>query len=115
MVDRNLQNFYGRIGRIEKIHRAGGGFEAQGTLGMSHYTAQRRFANRRGFLAPLVLILMSIVLIKSMIHASIGAAAYEERIAVLQAGDYADRVGAYVLQADPLTISVSDRIRAILF
>ncbi|MDI3336505.1 hypothetical protein QKW60_08815 [Defluviimonas aestuarii] len=115
MVDRNLQNFYGRIGRIEKIHKAGGGFEAQGTLGMSYYNAQRRSAHRRGFLAPLVLTLMTIVLIKSMIHASIGAAAYDERIVTLQAGEYADRVGAYVLQADPLTIAISDRIRAFLF
>ena len=114
MVDRNLQNFYGRVGRIEKIHAAGGGFEAAGTLGMSYYNAQRRQSRRRGFLGPLVLILMTIVAIKSAVHASIGSELYGERIATLEAGDTADRLGAYVLRADPLTLALSAQIKKIL-
>lgn len=115
MVDRNLQNFYGRIGRIEKIHAAGGGFEAEGALGMSYYNARRHPARRKGFLRPLVLVLMTVVGIKSAVHASIGAELYAERLARLEAGTTADRVGAYVLQADPLTLIISDQLRKHLF
>ncbi len=109
MVDRNLQNFYGRLGRIDKIHKAGGGFEAEGALGMSYYNARRRPVRRRGFLAPLVLVLMTIVLIKASVHAAIGAEQYEDRIAVLRDGGMADRAGAYILQADPLTLLISEQ------
>ncbi len=115
MVDRNLQNFYGRVGRIEKIHAAGGGFEAEGTLGMSFYNAKRNRAPRKGYLGPLVLILMTIVSIKAAVHASIGQEAYQERIARLEAGSWADRTGAYVLRADPLTLAISEQVRKHLF
>jgi hypothetical protein len=115
MVDRNLKNFYGRVGRIEKIHAAGGGFEADGTLGMSYYNAKRKRAHRKGFLAPLVLILMTVVAIKSAVHASIGPELYQDRIATLEAGDWADRTGAYVLRADPLTLAISEQLRKYIF
>jgi hypothetical protein len=115
MVDRNLQNFYGRVGRIEKIHAAGGGFEAEGTLGMSFYNAKRNRSSRKGFLGPLVLILMTVVTIKAAVHASIGAEQYGQRIAALEAGDWADRTGAYVLRADPLTLAISEQLNKYLF
>lgn len=114
MVDRNLQNFYGRVGRIEKIHAAGGGFEAEGTLGMSYYNAKRNRSHRKGFLGPLVLVLMTVVAIKAAVHASIGPELYGERIATLEAGDMADRIGAYVLRADPLTLAISEQLRKYL-
>ena len=115
MVDRNLQNFYGRVGRIEKIHAAGGGFEAEGTLGMSYYNAKRKRSYRKGFLGPLVLVLMTIVAIKAAVHASLGPEAYQERITRLEAGSWADRTGAYVLRADPLTLAISEQVRKHLF
>ncbi len=115
MVDRNLQNFYGRLGRIERIHDAGGGFEANGTLGMSYYKARQRPLRRAGLLGPLVLVLMTIVAIKSAVYASIGPDRYEERIAALQDGSTVEHVGAYVLQADPLTLLVAEQIRKAIY
>ncbi|MCB2134645.1 MAG: hypothetical protein KDE08_01685 [Rhodobacteraceae bacterium] len=111
MVDRNLQRFYGRIGRIEKIHQAGGGFEANGTLGMSFYKSLKRPRRRRSFLAPVVLVMIAVVGIKATVHATIGAELYEERIAELRSGPVVDQVGAYVLQADPATLMLSAQIR----
>ena len=111
MVDRNLQSFYGRIGRIEKIHDAGGGFEADGTLGMSFYNAHRRPVRRFGLLAPLVLVLMTVVVIKSAVYAVVGEEAYGERLAVLESGNTVEKVGAYILQADPLTVAIAVRVR----
>lgn len=111
MVDRNLQNFYGRIGRIQNIHDAGGGFEADGTLGMSFYNSRRRRPRRRiGILAPLAVIAMAIVGMKSAVHATIGEELYQQRVAALQSGDRVERIGAYVLQADPVTLSISRKI-----
>lgn len=114
MVDRNMQNFYGRLGRIERIHAAGGGFEADGTLGMSHYRQAAPRARRFGLMAPLALVLMAVIAIKASVLASIGPGAYEERIARLQAGSTADHVGAYVLQADPLTVALAAQVRKLL-
>lgn len=115
MVDRNLQNFYGRLGRIEDIHRAGGGFEADGTLGMSYYNSRRRQGRRRiGVLGPLALIAMSVLGLKAAVHATIGAELYEARVAELRAGDGVYRAGAYVLQADPLTVAISEKIGALI-
>lgn len=115
MVDRNLQNFYGRLGRIERIHDAGGGFEADGTLGMSYYKARRRPLRRAGVLGPLVLVVMTIVAIKAAVLASIGDERYEERVAALRAGTPVEQVGAYVLQADPLTVSMAGQIRKLIY
>ena len=111
MVDRNLQNFYGRIGRIQTIHDAGGGFEADGTLGMSFYKSRRRRPRRRvGILAPLAVIAMAVVGIKSAVHATIGEELYQKRVEALQSGDRVEQVGAYVLQADPVTLAISRKI-----
>lgn len=110
MVDRNLQNFYGRLGRIERIHAAGGGFEADGTLGMSHYKRSEPRARRFGLMGPLALVLMAVIAIKAAVLATIGADAYQDRIAQLQAGGTADHVGAYVLQADPLTVALAAQV-----
>ncbi|MCU9847337.1 hypothetical protein OEZ60_04905 [Defluviimonas sp. WL0024] len=111
MVDRNMANFNGRLGRIERIRQAGGGFEAQGTLGRSFFSEQQRPRRlRRGLFAPFVLVLLTIVALKSTVYASIGAEAYGERIAALKAGGIADQIGAYVLQADPLTITTAAQI-----
>ena len=115
MVDRNLQNFYGRLGRIDSIHQAGGGFEAEGTLGMSFYNARRRRQTRRvGILGPLAVVAMSVVALKSTVHATIGADLYEKRVVALGEGTAVEKAGAYVLQADPLTLAISGKIRDIL-
>jgi hypothetical protein len=104
MVDRNMQNFYGRLGRIERIHDAGGGFEADGALGMAYYNARRKPARRRrGYLGPLVLVMVTVVGIKAAVLASIGPERYGERVAALHEGGAAEQVGAYVLQAEPVT------------
>ncbi|PPB80599.1 hypothetical protein LV82_01948 [Albidovulum inexpectatum] len=110
MVDRNLQNFYGRVARIERIHASGGGFEAEGAIGRSYYTRKSRPLLRRGVLGPVVLVLMTIVVIKAAVLASIGDVAYADRLERLRTGSTIDRVGAYVLTADPLTVMISRQL-----
>lgn len=114
MVDRNLQNFYGRLGRIEDIHRAGGGFEADGTLGMAFYNARRRRGRRLGVLAPLALVAATILGLKAVVHATVGTELYEARVAELRDAGGVQAVGAYVLQADPATVAISEKIGSLL-
>jgi hypothetical protein len=103
MQDPNWRDFQGRVGRIVRTHERGAGFEAAGTLGMSHYTQQRTRRRRLTWAMPVALVLMTVVGIKAAVLTSIGDDAYGERIAALNAGGTADRIGAYILQADPLT------------
>jgi uncharacterized membrane protein YhaH (DUF805 family) len=111
MVDRNRMNFQGRIGRIEKVHDRGGGSEAPGTLGMTYYNARRR--RRRFPRWPLTILVMLAILflLKAMLHVSIGSSAYDYKVAALRNGTGLDRTGALLLQADPVTLLIADRIR----
>jgi len=106
-----MRDFHGRLDRIEQIHDAGGGFEATGTLGQSYYTRHRRRRLRLGRFALLVLILASFVLVKAGMLVRLGPETYAERVSRMQAGDALDRVGAYVLQADPLTQRIAELLR----
>jgi hypothetical protein len=103
MADPNMRNFYRRVGRIERMHEQGAGFEAAGTLGMSYYNSLKRSRRRMTWLMPVALVLATIVVMKATILVNIGPEAYAERVAGLEAGTLADRMGAYVLQADPIT------------
>lgn len=114
MGDRNMRDFYGRLHRIDQVHSAGGGFEAEGALGMSYYNARRKPARRRGLLGPVVLVMMTVIAIKAAVLASIGPERYEERIAALRAGAAIEQAGAWVLQADPLTTFLAGRLRTVL-
>jgi hypothetical protein len=111
MVDPNMRDFYGRVGRIQKTHENGGGFEAAGTLGMTYYNSLKVRRSRMTWLMPVVLVAATIIAIKAAVLANIGTETYAARIAALQAGDMADRIGAYVLVADPLTQFVAEQFR----
>ena len=104
MSDRHMKEFNGRLKRIDSIHRAGGGFEAAGTLGQSYYTKLHRSRGTSRWILPLALVLLTVVGVKATVHSQIGAISYDARIAALASGDAADRIGAYILQADPLTV-----------
>ena len=107
MADPNMRDFNGRLRRIDAIHRSGGGFEAAGTLGMSYYAGAKRRRSRSRWLMPVALVLVAILGIKGLVHAQLGAATYDARIATMRVGGTADQIGAYVLQADPLTVYIS--------
>ena len=103
-------DFAGRLQRVEHIHRKGGGFEAAGTLGKSHYNVK---PVRRSYLRGAVLVAGSILLIKSLLLMQIGEANYQDRVARLSTGGYVETAGAYVMQMDPVTIWISEQLRAV--
>lgn len=112
MVDLNMRDFHQRVGRIERTHKNGGGFEAAGTLGMSYYNNLRKPRRTTNWVTPMMLVLSTVVCIKAAVLSNVGTANYNERIALLQSGDAADRIGAYMLQADPLTRTMATLLRS---
>lgn len=114
MVDRHRRDFQGRLGRIEHTHEAGGGFEAEGTLGMSYHNSRRRRRRMPRLLGVLTVMAVVMILLKAGMHVAIGADAYEYRVAAMKAGTQTDRFGAYILQADPVTLALVAQLRRII-
>lgn len=109
MYDPNLQDFYRRIDRVENARTNGYGFEAVGTLGRSAYRQRPR--RRWSILKPVFMVCLIMLALKGVIHNSIGAATYDQRVAALTAGTGIDRLGAFLMTADPVTLWISDQIR----
>ncbi len=112
MTDPNLSDFYGRVTRIERARSKGLGFEATGTLGRSHYTKVK--ARRRSFVGPLLFLVICVFLLKGTMYNQIGASLYNERVSALRAGEGVERVGGWLMQADPVTVIVSHKIADLL-
>ncbi len=108
MSDPNLVDFYSRVRRIEKARAKGFGFEAAGTLGRSfHYKPGR---SRHGWLKPLILLLISFFGLKATIVYNIGDEVYQARVAHMEQGEQFERLGAWIMRADPVTRELSRRI-----
>lgn len=108
MADPNLIDFYGRIARIESARRMGFGFEAPGTLGRSHY--YRPPKKRRSLVAPMLFLALAVVGLKGMILYSIGSDSYNDRVASLMSSQGFDRLGGWMMQADPVTVLAAQQI-----
>jgi hypothetical protein len=107
--DPNLRDFYGRISRIEEAHARGHGFEAPGTIGLSRHPRPAR--RRRSFFGPIFVAVVMAFALKGTIHYKVGAATYDERVQTLLAGQGFDRVGGWLMQADPASIWISGFIQ----
>lgn len=112
MAGPDFSDFYGRVARIERARAKGYGFEAPGTLGRSYYHAPAE--RRRAVLGPVLFLLACGVLLKGLMYHQIGAGTYEARVAALQAGEGIEKVGGWLMQADPVTLYVSGRIETLL-
>lgn len=109
MSDPNMSDFYDRIRRYEKMRAKGFGHEAAGALGRSYYSqAPRR--RRRSLVLPFLFTLFCVLLLKAAIYHTVGPVSYSERIARLEAGQGVDRVGAWLMQADPVTLFLAGQI-----
>lgn len=111
MSDRNIVDFYGRVARIERARPKGYGFEANGTLGRPHYT--RPVRQRRPLLRVLIFVFVCAFGLKGAILHSVGPVSYEARVERLQSGKEFDKLGAWLMQFDPVTVWVAAQIAAI--
>lgn len=115
MSDPGFAEFHSRIDKIEKARAKGYGFEAAGTLGRSFYTKnKRRFRFPYALLRQSLALLICATVIKAVFLHQLGTAAYDQRVDKLMAGEGVDRIGGWLMQADPVTKAVSYRLGWIL-
>ena len=108
MADSNMSDFYRRVDRIQKARAKGYGFEAPGTLGRSYYYRPR--AQRRGILGPVLLLLAAVFFMKGLMISQIGPADYQGRVDRLRAGQGIEPLGGWVMQIDPVSSFVAEKL-----
>ena len=54
------------------------------------------------------------LVMKAVLVAQIGLQGYEDRVLMLQSGTFAERIGAMIMQVDPVTAYLADLIRSLL-
>ncbi|QCO55192.1 hypothetical protein EOK75_05035 [Pseudorhodobacter turbinis] len=99
MYDPNIQDFYERVGRLNKAHARGLGFEAEGLRGRSYYRRPKRIS----VLRPLLLLVFLAAVgfgLKGTAYHVLGPHAFAERVASLQVDE---AVSGRFLSADPVT------------
>lgn len=110
MVDSNMADFYDRVIRFERMRNQGFGFEAQGALGRAHY--QPKVKPKQNWLGTAFLVVLVVFVMKAGIFYGVGSESYLDRVDRLVSGEGIDRVGGYLMQADPVTVWMADRIAA---
>lgn len=111
MYDANLVDFYKRVAHFEKQYAKGMGHEAVGTLGRSY--ARRKQARRTSWVFPLFLVIFCAFGLKGTILHVVGAESYQSRLDGLNAGEGFDRLGGWLMQIDPVTAFVAQKIGAV--
>lgn len=112
MSDENRVDFQQRVARIAQAHVSGLGFEAEGTLGRSHYAPGRRW--RIPLMGPVLVLMAFVILLKALIRVKLGGDLYQARVDALWQGDGLDWLGALVMQPDALSIWLSAHIAALI-
>ena len=108
-------DFERRLARIDRIHAAGGAFEASGALGRAYFDSHRPKERRRFPWRGVALVFLGMLLFKGAILAQVGPETYARRVAVLAEGTTLERAGAWVLKADAPTEFIAEKLRALLY
>lgn len=110
MAHTNSQNFDKRMERILRKHqRMSHGYVPVLTEDGLIVPAPKRRPIRLP-LRLLSLVLIGVVAFKVMLYVAIGAGAYDQRVANLQAGTEWERVGAWIMTADPVTVWLAEQV-----
>lgn len=112
MADQDLTEFYERVARIEKARAQGFGFEAEGTLGRSHYYRPTRRTPR--IIGPLFVVIACFFAVKAAMHQEVGDALYRQRVDQMRASSGIERLGGIIMKADPVTLWLSRQLGALL-
>lgn len=110
MADAKQIEFGHRIHKIERSHKklAKGYVTSVGKDGLIVARPARRTSGlplRGLFLALLVLLAF-----KGFVYSQIGGQAYQDRVALLESGTVVEKVGAYAMYADPVTIWIAGHL-----
>ena len=105
-----FDEFERRMRRINRRHSklSQGYVTAVNSDGLVVAKPQRR--SNRGMLRGLAMVVIVMMLFKGVLHAQIGAQAYQDRIDALASGSVIEKAGAYFMVADPITVWISTQV-----
>lgn len=108
------REFDSRLKRIDRRHRkmAQGYVASMNRDGLLVAVPRRR--RMRVPFAGLALVAVGIIAFKGFMHAQLGDTAYEARVAGLAAGSAVEKAAGWVMQADPVTLWVSEKVATLL-
>ncbi len=113
MADAKQIAFGERLSRIDKNHRqlAKGYVTSVNHDGLIIARPQRKAS--RLPLRGLFLSLAVVLVFKAAVYAQIGEAAYQDRVNLLANGTIVEKIGAYAMFADPVTLWLAQQIATI--
>lgn len=76
--------------------------------------AKPRRRSPRGTLRGIAIVVLVLMIFKGFLHAQLGAAAYETRVAQLSSGSGFEKAGAVMMAADPITQWFSGHISSLV-
>ncbi len=102
--------FDARIKKVQRSHaRMARGYDAKvGRDGLIVFRPKR--PKPRLPLRGLILLVAAFIGFKVLVLMQIGDLAYQTRIDAMMSGSKAEKVGAYVLQIDPVTRTIADQL-----
>lgn len=110
MADPQMEEFYGRLRRVSRNHRRGAAFATTDTLGGVAY---RPRAQRPSLMRPALLAVAIFMGLKAALLIEIGPEDYQGRVDRLRQGSQVEAAGAWPMQMDPLTVWLSEQLRAL--
>lgn len=114
MADKQMDQFGSRLKRIGQTHRklSNGYVTTINHDGLIVAVPRRR--RLRVPFAGIALVAIGLIAFKGIVYFQLGAPGYEARVAQLAAGSTVERAGAWIMQADPLTVWVSEQASSLV-
>ena len=104
------QNFYSRIGRMDERRPHGVKNPAYYVTHDGHVVVQQDRPVRRRALRTLLYCVVALLAFKTLVLAFSGTVAYQERIDGLRDGAMVEQAGAFLMQIDPISSFLADKL-----
>jgi hypothetical protein len=107
--DRRLARLDEKKAALDEGHRLE--VDSNGLMKLTPTGVRRRKIGRMIPLRALMIMAFVLLTFKGFLLYTLGFGVYGAKLAAMQAGDAMDRIGAYLMRIDPVTILVYDIIR----
>lgn len=109
-----FDEFDRRMRRISKRHSklSHGYVTSVNDDGLVVAKPQRR--SYRGALRGVVILIAVMMIFKGVLHAQLGAGAYEDSVNSLKQGSVVEQAGAWVMTPDPVTLWISGKVGSLV-
>ena len=113
-MSNTFQGFDARLKKIDRNRvRLSNGYSAKVTKdGLIVFRPKSRSG---GFsVRGLLFLIAGFFLFKAMIMAHLGGTTYDQRVGALEQGTMVEQAGAFVMQRDPVTVAIAEKLRPFL-